>query len=110
MPTQDLIMSEYPIIAYLPTPIDEKPKEDGCYMTKWKGVVGWTEKHFEKGQWQTRFGHFGLMTHWLKKIDLGNILFETFDAGGNYRTYWLMPTSFSKAPGFEEYFKSLNIK
>lgn len=69
--------SEQPVenkehVVYVLTPARELPINDGCYMTKWTGVPAFTEKNFENGEWQTRFFHTGLMTHWLKPVPISS--------------------------------------
>lgn len=87
--------------------VKEKPDKDGWYMTKWTGVAAFTEKLFENGEWQSRFAHTGLMTHWLKPTDLEKLLQDTFEAGGDYRVFLLMPTSFPTAPDKQQYINQL---
>ena len=56
--------------------VAELPVVEGVYMTRWEGVPAWTEKEFKDGRWQTRFENTGLLTHWLRPVNLSDIIRE----------------------------------
>lgn len=91
--------------------VAELPVVEGVYMTRWEGVPAWTEKEFKDGRWQTRFENTGLLTHWLRPVNLSDIIREAagkaFDAGMQREfdnQFGSVPT---KAPNKETYLNNL---